>query len=111
MHLFGQEAGRDVKLRKLFQFAGCDADLFFKLASCTRFRIFAFIERSRAYLEQIFPGSVTVLADKGDRTVFKDRDDHYAAFMNDDLTLVLDFALVDLVDADVEYFAFVDGFG
>ena len=111
VHLFGEEAGRDVEFAELLHVSGVDADLFFELADGADHRVFAFVERAGGDLEEVFARGVAVLPYESRSSVLEDGDDHRAAFVHHDLAAVFDVAVANVIDADVEDAAVVDGAG
>lgn len=116
VHLFGKEAGRDVKLGEELDMGRGDADLLAELADGAVQWVFARVKRAGGELEQIFAGGVAILTNEGDRVVLENRHDDRAAIVGDDLAFVFDALLADAVEADVENAALVDvcagkGFG
>jgi hypothetical protein len=54
---------------------------------------------------------VAILPNERDSIVSKNRQNDRAAFVDDDLAVVLDIVVADRIDGNIEYFAFVDGLG
>jgi hypothetical protein len=111
MHVLGRVTRGEEKLTNFQQLASSHAGLFAHLTMSAIFGWFSRLEGSGGQLEQYFTGSVTVLADEEDASIFIQREQSNSADVFDDIQvhgmLVRE---AHLVTAHIESAAAVDGF-